>query len=118
MQWLNSNRMRLVLNGFMAFIVLSAANAWGAGFLDDFNRPDGEVGNGWSIETYGTIEIKIVDNEVLIAGQQPSDWWWKSGIRRSVEDETRFSFDFKADDNFTVHIMILLKNPLIDGQSS
>ncbi|MFC1633215.1 hypothetical protein ACFL5Z_00125 [Planctomycetota bacterium] len=94
------------LAGIATVLLLSATNAWGAYFQDDFNRPDGEVGNGWAIETYGTIEIKIVDNEVLIAGQQPSDWWWKSGIRRSVEDETRFSFDFKADDNFTVHIII------------
>jgi len=106
MQWLKRNRIRLVLNGFMAFIVLSVANAWGAGFLDDFNRPDGEVGNGWSTQTFGTIEVKIVDNEVLIAGQQPSDWWWRSGIFRAVEDATRFSFDFKADDNFNVHIYL------------
>ncbi|OHB73875.1 MAG: hypothetical protein A2Z25_09935 [Planctomycetes bacterium RBG_16_55_9] len=84
-------------------MVLSVVNAWGTGFLDDFDRPDGEVGNGWKIWTAGGIEPKIVNNEVLIAGQQGGNWR-RSGIYRPVEDETRFSFDFKADDNFNVHI--------------
>ncbi len=83
--------------------MLSVVNAWGAGFQDDFKRPDGEVGNGWMIRKEGGIESRIVDNEVLIAGQQLVDWK-RSGIYRLVEDETRFSFDFKADDNFSVHI--------------
>ncbi|MDI6451555.1 hypothetical protein [Anaerobaca lacustris] len=101
----SSCRSRLVLIGFVAFFGLSAANAWGAGFLDDFNRPDGEVGNGWETWTDGTIEIKIVDHEVLIAGQQANSWY-KSEIGRPVEDATRFSFDFKADDRFNVHICL------------
>ena len=106
-----------VLNGVVIVMVLSFANAWGEGFMDDFNRPDGEVGNGW--ETFisrrgynydvrfpeGNIEVKIVDNEVLIAGQQTVDWG-KSGISRFVDGETRFSFDFKADDQFDVIISL------------
>ena len=100
---LNAYRMRLMLFGIVTVIVLSVANTWGAYFLDDFDRPDGEVGNGWSTWTDEDIEIKIVDNEVLIAGQQNHEWWG-SGIYRSVEDETRFSFDFKADDRFNVAI--------------
>jgi len=103
MKWLNGYRNRLVLTGALTVIVLSVVNAWGAGFLDDFNRPDGEVGNGWAIWTDGGIEPKIVDNEVLIAGQQVRNWR-RSGIYRLVEAETRFSFDFKADDRFNVHI--------------
>jgi len=106
MKWSNVYRMRLMLCGVITVVMLSVVNARGSYFQDDFNRPDGEVGNGWETKTYGTIEVKIVDNEVLIAGQQPVDWWWRSGIFRPVEDETRFSFDFKADDNFTVHIII------------
>ena len=105
MKWLNGYRMRLMLCGVVAVIVLSATNAWGADFLDDFNRPDGNVGNGWQTWTNGTIKVKIVDNEVLIAGQQAKDWR-RSGFYRAVEDVTRFSFDFKADDNFNVHIAI------------
>jgi len=89
--------------GFVAVIMLSAANTWGAGFLDDFDRPDGEVGNGWSTWTDGTIETKIVNSEVLIAGQQGGNWY-RSGISRPIEGETRFSFDFKADNQFNVHI--------------
>jgi len=103
MKWLNGYRMRLVLTGVVTVIVLSVSNAWGAYFQDDFDRPDGEVGNGWIIWTRGGIEPRIVDNEVLIAGQQGGDWK-RSGIYRPVEDETRFSFDFKADDRFNVHI--------------
>jgi hypothetical protein len=103
MRWLNGYRNRWVLTGALTVIVLSSVNAWGEGFLDNFNRPDGEVGNGWMIWKEGGIESRIVVNEVLIAGQQRGDWK-RSGIYRPVEDETRFSFDFKADDNFNVHI--------------
>lgn len=105
MKWINDHRIRLLLAGVVAVIVLSAANALGAGFVDDFNRSDGEVGNGWSIWTEEDVEIKIVNNEVLITGKQVHSWW-KSEISQPVEDETRFSFDFKADDNFNVHIRV------------
>ncbi|MBW7992705.1 MAG: hypothetical protein FVQ84_22175, partial [Planctomycetes bacterium] len=57
----------------MLVLMLSVANAWGAGFLDKFNRPNGDLGNGWGTQTNGTIEVKIVDNEVLIAGNQATD---------------------------------------------
>ncbi len=86
-------------------LILSVANAWGEGFLDNFNRADGDVGNDWVIRTDGTIEVKIVDTEVLIAGEQGTDWV-RCGISRPVVDETRISFDFKADDSFNVHIRI------------
>lgn len=89
----------------MLVLMLSVANAWGEGFLDNFNRADGDVGNDWVTQTDGTIEVKIVDNEVLIAGEQGTNWV-RCGISRPVVDETRISFDFKADDNFNVHIRI------------
>ena len=89
----------------MLVLMLSVTNAWGVGFLDNFNRADGDVGNDWVTRTDGTIEVKIVDNEVLIAGEQGTDWV-RCGISRPVEDETRISFDFKADDSFNVHIRI------------
>ena len=113
MELLSVYRMRLVLYGIVTVIVLSVANTWGAYFLDDFDRPDGEVGNGWSTWTDEDIEIKIVDNEVLIAGQQNHEWWY-SGIYRSVEDETRFSFDFKADGRFNVAITFFGGETLYD----
>jgi hypothetical protein len=103
MELLSVYRMKLMLCGVVTVIMLLVANTRGAYFLDDFDRPDGEVGNGWSTWTDEDIEIKIVDNEVLIAGQQNHEWWY-SGIYRSVEDETRFSFDFKADGRFCVAI--------------
>ncbi len=86
-------------------IMLSVVNAWGEGFLDTFNRPDGDLENDWATQTDGTIEVKIVDNEVLIAGEQGTDWV-RAGLSRSFEDETRISFDFKADDAFNVHLRI------------
>ena len=85
--------------------VLSVANAWGAGFFDDFDRPNGDVGNGWATQADGTIEVKIVGNEVLIAGTQGTDWV-RSGIRRDVVDETRVSCDFKANEGLNFHIRI------------
>ena len=89
----------------MLVLMFTAANAWGAGFFDDFNRPNGEVGNGWATQTDGTITVQIVDNEVLIAGEQATDWA-RCGIRRSVVDETKVSCDYKADDSFNFHIRI------------
>jgi len=105
MKWLNVYRIRLMLCGVVTVIMLSVANTRGAYFQDNFDRPDGEVGNGWETWTEEDVEIKIVNNEVLITGKQVHSWW-KSEIYRPVEDETRFSFDFKADDNFTVHIRV------------
>ncbi|MDT8302319.1 MAG: hypothetical protein RQ760_12605 [Sedimentisphaerales bacterium] len=86
-------------------LMFSVANAWGAGFLDDFDRPGGDVGNGWQTQADGTIEVTIVGNEVLIAGEQGTDWV-RSGLSRDVGDETRISFDFKGDDNFNIHVRI------------
>ncbi|UCD00107.1 MAG: discoidin domain-containing protein, partial [Phycisphaerales bacterium] len=89
----------------MLVLMLSVANAWGAAFLDDFNRPDGEVGNGWSILEDGTIEVKIVNNEVLITGQQGIDWE-RSGIERDIVGETKVSCDFKAGEGLNFHIRV------------
>jgi len=86
-------------------LMCSAVNAWGAGLFDDFDRPNGEVGNGWSTQTDGTITVQIVDNEVLIAGEQGTDWA-RCGISRPVVDETKVSCDFKADDSFNFHIRV------------
>ena len=69
MVWLNGNRTS-VLNGVVIVIVLSFVNTWGAGFMDDFDRPDGEVGNGWEtfisrrgydygIDLGGNVESKL-----------------------------------------------------------
>ena len=89
--------------------MLSAANAWGAVFLDDFNRANGAVGNGWTTATNGTVTVQIVDNEVLIAGTEATDWA-RCGISRPVAGETRVSFDFKADDVFNVHLRVEAAN--------
>ncbi len=89
----------------MIVLMLSVANAWGTGFRDDFNRPDGDVGNDWATQADGTIEVKIVDNEVLIAGTQGTDWV-RSGISRDVVDETKISCDFKANEGLNFHIRI------------
>ncbi len=89
----------------MLVLMLSVANAWGAGFKDNFNRPNGDVGNDWATQTDGTIEVKIVDNEVFIAGEQAIDWA-RSGISRDVVDETRISCDFKEDGSFNFHIRV------------
>jgi len=89
----------------MIVIMLSVTNAWGAGFLDDFDRSSGDLENGWQTQTDGTIQVTIVDNEVLVAGEQGTDWA-RSGLSRTIENETRISFDFKADDAFNAHIRI------------
>jgi len=94
-----------IQNFTILILMLSVANAWGAGFLDDFDRPNGDLENDWATQTNGTIQVTIVDNEVLIAGEQATDWT-RSGLSRDADGETRISFDFKADDSFNVHIRI------------
>jgi hypothetical protein len=85
---------------------LGAVTAWGEPFMDDFNRPDSaELGNDWSTQQDGTITVEIVDQEVLISGVQGTDWA-RSGLSRTVEEETRIYFDFLANNNFNVHIRI------------
>jgi len=76
-----------------------------AGFSDDFNRPDGDVGNGWETQTDGTITVQIVDNEVLIAGTQATDWA-RCGISRPVGDESMVSCDFMMPGGFNFHIRV------------
>ena len=91
---------------FAVFVcILTVANAWGAAFMDDFDRPNGAVGNGWATQTDGTITVEIVDNEVLITGAQGTDWV-RSGISRDVVGETRVSCDFKANENLNFHILV------------
>jgi hypothetical protein len=84
---------------------LLVGSAWGAGFKDDFDRPNGNVGNGWSTQTDGTITVEIVDNEVLVAGTQGTDWA-RCGISRPVVDESKVACDFKAGESFNFHIRI------------
>ena len=92
--------------GFAVFVcILTVANAWGAAFFDDFDRPNGIVGNGWSTQADGTITVEIVDNEVLITGEQGTDWV-RSGIYRDVEGETRVECDFKANESLNFHIRV------------
>ncbi len=95
------------IRGFTVFVcMLSLANAWGTPFKDDFNRPNGNVGNGWTIATTGTVTSQIVDNEVLVAGTTGAADWVRCGISRPVSGETRVSCDFKNDDVFNFHIQI------------
>jgi len=93
----------------ISFGVLACAlligSARGAGFKDDFNRPNGNVGNGWTTQTNGTITVEIVDGEVLIAGTQATDWV-RCGISRPVVDESKVACDFKAGESFNFHIRI------------
>ena len=94
------------IQSFAVFVcLLSITNAWGVPFFDDFDRPNGDVGNGWATQTDGTIEVKIVDNEVLISGQQGTDWV-RSGISRDIVGETRVSCDFKANEGLNFHIRV------------
>jgi len=86
-------------------LMLAVGMAWGEPFRDDFNRPDGDPGNGWATQADGTITVDIVDNEILVAGVQGTDWQ-RSGISRDIVDETRLSLDFKADDSLNFHVRI------------
>ncbi|OHB78192.1 MAG: hypothetical protein A2Z25_22315 [Planctomycetes bacterium RBG_16_55_9] len=97
--------MTKILNLVMLVLLLSVANAWGVGFFDDFDRPDGDVGNGWTTQSDGTITVKIVNNEVLVSGTQGTDWR-RCGISRPIVGETKVSCDFKAGENFNFHIRI------------
>jgi len=90
----------------LSIFCLSAIVAWGEPFLDDFDRADNdELGEDWSTQIDGTITVKIADNEALISGAQGTDWQ-RSGLFRTIEDETKIYFDFLANDNFNIHVRI------------
>jgi len=94
--------------GIAVLIVFSlyAVVAWGEPFMDDFERPDSDdLGNDWSTQADGTITVEIVNNEVLIAGTQGTDWV-RSGLSRTIEGETKIYFDFMAVNQFNVHMRI------------
>jgi hypothetical protein len=96
------------LFGLIAFLILSlvTAMARGEAFMDDFEREDDtELDNDWSTQADGTITVEIVDKEALISGTQGIDWQ-RSGLSRTIEEETKIYFDFLANDNFNVHIRI------------
>ncbi len=97
--------MRKMISVSVLACTLLVGSAWGAGFKDDFDRPNGNVGNGWSTQTDGTITVEIVDNEVLVAGTQGTDWA-RCGISRPVVDESKVACDFKAGESFNFHIRI------------
>jgi hypothetical protein len=88
--------------------LLMAANAWAVPFADDFDRPNGNVGNGWTILRDGTVDSTIVDGEVLVSGTTSASAWVRCGISRVVVGETKFSCDFKNDDVFNFHMQITL----------
>ncbi len=91
---------------FTVFVcLLWASGAWGAYFFDDFDRPDGIIGNGWTTQTDGTITVEIVGGEVLVSGTQGTDWV-RAGINRTIVDETRVAFDFLANASFNAHIRV------------
>lgn len=74
-------------------------------FTDNFERPDGDVGNGWEKEREADISVSIAGGEVLIQGTQDIDWQ-RDGIRRSVDDISSLYFDFLANDSFNIHMRI------------
>ena len=71
--------MNKILKFAVLVCVLSVANASRGAFFNDFDRPNGNVGNGWSVVTTGTVTSQIVDNEALVAGTAPPNWV-RSGI--------------------------------------
>ncbi len=85
--------------------MLAVAVGWATPLKDEFNRPNGAVGHGWTTQTDGTITVQIVDNEVLVTGTQAVDWA-RSGISRPFSNETRISMDFRADDAFGIHLRL------------
>ncbi|MBD3184700.1 hypothetical protein GF312_20635, partial [Candidatus Poribacteria bacterium] len=88
------------------FFFFSTSLVWGEAFYDGFEREDNdELENDWKVQTDGTITIEIVDNEALISGTQATDWQ-RSGLFRSVEEETKVYFDFLANDKFNVHLRL------------
>jgi regulation of enolase protein 1 (concanavalin A-like superfamily) len=98
--------MRDRVMGLSALVcMLAVAVSCATPLKDEFNRPDGGVGHGWTTQTDGTITAQIVNNEVLIAGTQGTDWV-RCGISRPVSNETKISFDFKADNAFNVHVRV------------
>jgi hypothetical protein len=80
-------------------ICVSTANADTVAFSDDFNRPDGPVGNGWS--TWGNPNSSLVGGQLQTFGQSGT----AGGVARAltVTFPVTFSFDlstFNTRDDF------------------
>src|SRR5262249_34925311 len=61
-------------------------------FVDDFNRPDGEIGNGWSV--WGNPSTTLIGGELRTFGAPRL----AGGVARtlSVSFPLSFSFDFRT----------------------
>lgn len=79
--------------GIVALTVVLACRAGnGQSFSDNFNRPDGPVGNGWSV--WGNPNVSIVSDQLRTFGQSGVG----GGIARTqaVSFPLSFSFDFST----------------------
>lgn len=51
-------------------------------FVDDFNRPDGDIGNGWAISSDSDVAMTIASNQLMNSSDSGNDLL--SGIYRSL----------------------------------
>jgi hypothetical protein len=70
------------------------------GFLDDFDRPDGGVGNDWQQITSGSIDVIIADGKAQVPGD-PNDPYERQtgGISRPLQEGSRVTISARLYDS-------------------
>jgi hypothetical protein len=95
-----------LLSLFVTYLSISGTVLALEPFSDDFERTDSaDVGNGWTDDEDAGISVSLVGGEVLIEGEQETDWD-RDGISRDVDDISSLYFDFLANDSFNIHMRI------------
>ena len=89
----------LLLAPLLVLLLCAAAPAGAQSFADDFERPDGPVGNGWAWwrgDTLGSADVRIAGGELTMPGVAGDS----AGVFRplAVKFPITFAFDFRTDD--------------------
>lgn len=64
-------------------------------WTDDFQRPDGEVLNAWSVESPYGVGVSLAQSSMRFTGQQANDPRGKTLVTRAIEGETVAKFEVK-----------------------
>jgi hypothetical protein len=90
----------LLLAPVLVLLLLCATAPAGAqSFADDFDRPDGPVGNGWACwraDTLGSADVRIASGALMMPGVDGDS----AGVFRPLAAKfpIAFAFDFRTDD--------------------
>ncbi len=78
-------------------------------FIDEFDEPDGPVGDDWVQINNGTLKMKIKGNQLQISGKQAADWV-ENSVTRDVTDLGTFKSVYVRTKSNAFHPELSLRN--------